>query len=300
MNSYLTKNGIKILKNEPLSRYTFTKTGGNADYLAFPKDVEQVKKLMCFASERHYPVTVLGRASNLIIRDGGIRGLTMILTKMNKIKVRHHLIMADAGAPIIDVSVCAQKHSLSGLAFAAGIPGSVGGAIFMNAGAYGGSTSQAVQSVVVLTPDHRVKRLTNQQLDFSYRHSLLQDQANWIVLSAKFKLSPGEPEIIRDQMDDFNAQRSSKQPLDFPSCGSVFKRPVGHYAGQLIHDAHLQGYQSGGARVSRVHAGFIVNVGHATATDYLNVIHHVQHQVYMDSGVHLHLEVRIIGQKMDN
>lgn len=277
-NRSISIDNIEILQNEPLSKYTFTKTGGHAENLAFPKTVDDVKQLVSYANQHHLPITTLGNASNLIISDDGIKGLVMILTHMNQYHLSGNEIIAGAGVPIIDVSVLACQHSLSGLEFAAGIPGSVGGAVFMNAGAYGGSTSQAVESAQILTKDGQIKTLTNQQLKFSYRHSVIQETHD-IVLSAKFKLKSGNQTHIQSLMDNFNAQRASKQPLNWPSCGSVFKRPKGHYAGQLIHDAKLQGYQSGGAQVSRIHAGFIVNVDHATATDYLNVIHHVQQQV---------------------
>ncbi|XIF20447.1 MAG: UDP-N-acetylmuramate dehydrogenase [Acetilactobacillus jinshanensis] len=292
-NRSISLNQIEILKNEPLSKYTFTKTGGRAEYLAFPQTIQQVKQLVSYAKDHRLPVTTLGNASNLIISDNGIKGLVMILTKLNQYHLSGNEIVAGAGVPIIDVSVLACQHSLSGLAFAAGIPGSVGGAVFMNAGAYGGSTSQVVESAQVLTDAGQIKTLTNQQLKFSYRHSVIQENHD-IVLGATFELKPGNQNQIQADMDNFNAQRASKQPLAWPSCGSVFKRPKGHYAGQLIHDADLQGYRSGGAQVSRIHAGFIVNVDHATATDYLNVIHHVQHQVYKNSGVHLQTEVRIL------
>ena len=292
----ITVNGVNVQNHVALSKYTFTRTGGPADYLAIPQTSSQVGELVRWAHQHQLPVTVIGNASNLIIRDGGLRGLVIILTGLHQVRNRHQIMVAGAGAPIISVSVAARRLSLSGLEFAAGIPGSVGGAVFMNAGAYGGSTSQVLQSAEVMNRDGEIKVLSRDELDFSYRHSSLQDHPG-IVLSATFKLRRGNPDHIQARMDNFNAQRAAKQPLDRPSCGSVFKRPQGHYAGQLIHDAKLQGYRSGGAQVSKVHAGFIVNVNHATATDYLNVIHHVQDQVFKNSGVHLQTEVRIIGDR---
>ncbi|CAI2576119.1 UDP-N-acetylenolpyruvoylglucosamine reductase [Apilactobacillus kunkeei] len=286
---------IKLLKNEPLSKYTFTETGGPADLVAFPKNTEEVRELLAMTKRDNLPITVLGNASNLIIKDGGIRGLVIILTEMNEISSHDDLVIAQAGARYIDTTIVAQQHGLTGMEFAAGIPGSIGGAVFMNAGAYGGETAEVIESVTVLTPENEVKTLSNSELDFGYRHSAVQDQDD-IVLEATFKLSTGDKDEIQAEMDRLNELRESKQPLDLPSCGSVFKRPEGYFAGKLIHDAGLQGYQSGGAQVSKKHAGFIVNIDNATATDYLNVIKHVQETVYAKNKVHLETEVRIIGQ----
>lgn len=286
---------IKLLKNEPLSKYTFTETGGPADLVAFPKNTDEVRELLSMAKRDDLPITILGNASNLIIKDGGIRGLVIILTEMNEITSHDDLVIAQAGARYIDTTIVAQQHGLTGMEFAAGIPGSIGGAVFMNAGAYGGETAEVIESVTVLTPENEIKTLSNSELDFGYRHSAVQDQDD-IVLEATFKLSTGDKDEIQAEMDRLNALRESKQPLDLPSCGSVFKRPEGYFAGKLIHDAGLQGYQSGGAQVSKKHAGFIVNIDNATATDYLNVIKHVQETVYAKNKVHLETEVRIIGQ----
>ena len=261
---------IEIKQDEPLMHYTYTHTGGPADWLAFPKNVEEVQTLVAYANDHQLPLTVLGNASNLIVRDGGIEGLTLILTRMNKI-------------------------SVTGLEFAAGIPGSIGGAIFMNAGAYGGETKEVVESATVLLPDGTVKRLNNEELDFGYRHSSVQDN-HGVVLDATFSLQPGDHDEIAAKMDELNARRAAKQPLDLPSCGSVFKRPTGYFAGKLIHDAGLQGYTAGGAQVSTKHAGFIVNIDHGTANDYVAVIHHVQQTVKEKFGVSLQTEVRIIGR----
>lgn len=286
---------IEIKQNEPLSHYTNTKTGGPADWLAFPVNVDQVKQLVTFTHDSHMPLTIIGNASNLIVKDGGIEGLTIITTVMKSITVNGDTVTADAGAAYIDVTKVARDHSLTGLEFAAGIPGSVGGAVFMNAGAYGGETQFVVSKATIMLPNGEIKELNNEELDFGYRHSSVQDNGA-VVLSADFKLKQGDKEEITAKMDDLNARRAAKQPLDLPSCGSVFKRPKGYFAGKLIHDAGLQGYTSGGAQVSTKHAGFIVNIDHGTATDYLNVIHHVQQTVHDKFGVDLHTEVRIIGR----
>lgn len=286
---------LDIKKDELLSKYTFTHTGGPADWLAFPKDVNEVKQLVKFAKSNNLPLTVLGNASNLIVKDGGIEGLVLILTSMKNIGVDGNVVTADAGAAYIDVTKVARDHSLTGLEFAAGIPGSIGGAIFMNAGAYGGETKNVVSGATVMDRDGSIHKLNNKELDFGYRHSSVQDN-DQIVLSADFDLKKGDQKSITAEMDDLNARRAAKQPLDLPSCGSVFKRPTGYYAGKLIHDSGLQGYTSGGVQVSKKHAGFIVNINNGTGTDYINVIHHVQEVVYQKFGVHLETEVRIIGR----
>ncbi|CAM3257402.1 UDP-N-acetylmuramate dehydrogenase [Lactiplantibacillus plajomi] len=289
---------IEIKKNESLSHYTHTKTGGPADYVAFPKSIDEAKALIQYADDVQLPVTVIGNASNLIVKDGGIRGLTIILTRMNQIHVTGNQVTAEAGAALIDATKAACAGSLTGLEFAAGIPGSVGGAIFMNAGAYDGEISTVVESVTVLTAAGQLKTLTNADLDFGYRHSTVQDYHDTVV-TATFTLQPGDQTKIQARMDELNALRASKQPLEWPSCGSVFKRPKGHFTGKLIHDAGLQGHRIGGAEVSKKHAGFIINVDHATATDYMNMIHYIQKIVFEKFGVHLQTEVRIIGDDVD-
>ncbi|MBU5283747.1 UDP-N-acetylmuramate dehydrogenase [Limosilactobacillus reuteri] len=287
---------IEIKQDEPLMNYTYTKTGGPADWLAFPETVDQVKELVDYVREHGMGLTVLGNASNLIVGDGGIDDLTIILTRLNKIEVHDNKVTAQAGASYIATTEAARDSELTGLEFAAGIPGSIGGAVFMNAGAYGGETKNVVSKATVMLPDGTIKHFTNEELDFGYRHSSIQDN-NGVVLDATFALEPGKYDDIKARMDDLNERREAKQPLDLPSCGSVFKRPEGYYAGKLIHDAGLQGYTSGGAQVSTKHAGFIVNIDHGTAADYVNVIHHVQKTVKEKFGVDLETEVRIIGRQ---
>ena len=287
---------IEIKQDEPLMNYTYTKTGGPADWLAFPETIDQVKKLVDYVREHKMGLMVLGNASNLIVGDGGIDDLTIILTRLNKIEVHDNKVTAQAGASYIATTEAARDSELTGLEFAAGIPGSIGGAVFMNAGAYGGETKNVVSEATVMLPDGTIKHFTNEELDFGYRHSSIQDN-NGVVLDATFALEPGKYDDIKAKMDDLNERREAKQPLDLPSCGSVFKRPEGYYAGKLIHDAGLQGYTSGGAQVSTKHAGFIVNIDHGTAADYVNVIHHVQKTVKEKFGVDLETEVRIIGRQ---
>lgn len=286
---------MRILKKEPLAKYTNTETGGMADVLAFPKTVAEVKLLVNMANENGIPLTVLGNSSNLVVKDGGIRGLVIILTDMDQITVSGTKIMAQAGASLIETTERAYQAGLTHFEFAAGIPGSVGGAVFMNAGAYGGEICQVLTEVSVITRAGYVKTMVNEEMNFGYRHSQIQDDHD-IILEATFILKEGNKHEIRETMDNFNFLRASKQPLEYPSCGSVFKRPEGYFAGKLIHDAGLQGYQVGGARVSTKHAGFIVNVDGATATDYMNVIKHVQDTVWEKFNVKLETEVRIIGE----
>lgn len=290
----LKKGGINIQEDVPLSKYTFTKTGGPAEFLAFPKNTAELKQLLQAVKEDNLALTVIGNASNLIIRDGGIDGLVIILTEMKDITVKDDEVVAQAGARIIDTAFTAANNGLSGLEFAAGIPGSIGGAIFMNAGAYGGETQDAVDTVKVITPEGEIKTYTNDEMKFSYRHSLIQEN-NDIVIEASFKLTPGKKSKILDEMEYLNALRRYKQPLEYPSCGSVFKRPKGHFVGPMIIEAGLQGKQIGGAQDSTKHAGFIVNKGGATATDYLDLIHLIQKTIKEKFDIDLHTEVRIIG-----
>lgn len=286
---------IKIKTNEPLSRYTYTKTGGPADYLAFPTTRQELKDLLVRARKQKMPVTTLGNSSNLIIKDGGIRGLVIMLPEFNKIEVKKQQITAEAGAAIIAVTKAASKASLTGLEFAAGIPGSVGGAIFMNAGAYGGEIANVVSSIDEILPDGREVQISGSDLHFGYRHSVVQEN-HGIVVAATFNLEAGQQPQIQNKMDELNALRRSKQPLEYPSCGSVFKRPQGHFTGPLIIKAGLQGKSIGGAQVSNKHAGFIINTGNATATDYLQLIQLIQKTVKEKFAVQLETEVRIIGE----
>lgn len=286
---------IEFKLDEPLSKYTFTKTGGNADVLAFPKTRDELVEIVDTARVNKVPITIIGNASNLIIKDGGIRGIVIILPNFHKIEVSETKVTAEAGATIINTTIAAQKAGLTGIEFAAGIPGSVGGAVFMNAGAYGGEIKDVFESAEVLLPDGHITTLTHEDMQFSYRHSTVQDDGG-IVISATFALKRGNKESIQEEMDRLNELRRSKQPLEYPSCGSVFKRPKGHFTGPLIIKAGLQGKMVGGAQVSMKHAGFIVNIKHATATDYLNLIHLIQKTVKEKFDVELHTEVRIIGE----
>lgn len=286
---------ITVLLDKPLMEYTYTKTGGPADVLAFPKNKKEVKQLIDYCRENEIPWIVLGNASNLIVKDGGIRGVVIMLSDMTAISVEGETITAEAGAKLIDTTYAALDHSLAGFEFACGIPGSIGGAVFMNAGAYEGQLQDVFESADVLLADGRFETWGPEQMNFSYRHSAIQDQSA-IVLSARFKLAAGEHDMIQKRMTELTELRQLKQPLEYPSCGSVFKRPPGHFTGKLIQDAGLQGLKWGGAQISMKHAGFIVNIDNATATDYIELIAHIQQVIKEKFDVALETEVRIIGE----
>lgn len=286
---------MDIKLNEPLSQYSYTKVGGKADALVFPQTKQEVQQMIEWVDTNQVPLTILGNLSNLIVMDGGIRGIVMILTRMNQIQVEGETVIADAGASLIETTQVARDHHLTGLEFACGIPGSVGGAIFMNAGAYGGEIKDLPLEIETLTRTGKFKTYSTQTAQFGYRHSIFQDNHE-VVLQVKFQLEPGEIDLIQSEMDRLTELRTSKQPLELPSCGSVFKRPEGHFTGKLIQDAGLQGYRIGGAEISKKHAGFIVNVDHATATDYIELIQFIQHRIWELYQVQLEPEVRIIGE----
>ncbi|CAH2717632.1 UDP-N-acetylenolpyruvoylglucosamine reductase [Neobacillus rhizosphaerae] len=293
LSSIIKADSIKT--NEPLSNYTFTKTGGNSDFVITPKTYQEVQNVYKYSLEHNIPITILGNGSNLIVKDGGIRGLVLILTEMNNIYLLDKKIKAQSGASIIDVSGFALKSSLTGLEFACGIPGSIGGALYMNAGAYGGVVSDVLQEALVLDTNGDFLTLSKDEMELDYRKSSIA-QNGYLVLEATFGLTPGNFNEIKKKMDELTFQRESKQPLEYPSCGSVFKRPPGYFAGKLIQDSGLQGKQIGGAQVSTKHAGFIVNVGSASASDYLELISHIQNTVKTKFGVDLEPEVIIIGE----
>ena len=287
--------GIEILFNEPLKQYTYTKVGGVADYLAFPRNQYELKRIVTFANAHEIPWMVLGNSSNIIVRDSGIEGFVIMFDHFHDVRVNGYVIEAEAGAKLIDVTHVARYHSLTGFEFACGIPGSIGGAVYMNAGAYGGEIAHILQSCKVLTPEGELKTLTAEELAFGYRHSKIQETGD-VVISAKFALAPGNYEQIDQEMARLTHLRELKQPLEYPSCGSVFKRPVGHFAGQLISEAGLKGHRIGGVEVSEKHAGFMINVDHGTAKDYEDLIAHVIATVEKSAGVTLEREVRIIGK----
>lgn len=285
----------KVKFNEPLKNHTFIKIGGNADILIHPTTIDEITKIVEIANLHQLPLTVIGKGSNVIIKDGGIRGVTISLSHFDQIKVSEDSMIAQSGVDIIDVSRLALEHSLTGLEFACGIPGSTGGALYMNAGAYGGQIADVVERATVITKDGTVLEIPREEMKFGYRNSLFK-MDHYIILEAEFGLKKGNKEDIASKMKELTFLRESKQPLEFPSCGSVFKRPEGHFAGKLIQDCNLQGTRIGGAEISMKHAGFIVNVDHATAQDYMDLIQFIQQKVYDTFQVELETEVIFLGE----
>lgn len=294
MKSLLPNSLIKV--DEPLKNYTYTHTGGNADFYITVYTHEDAKNTLIFCKENDIPVTILGNGSNLIIRDGGIRGVVLNTLELKEITREGNTVYAGSGARIIDVSRFARDHSLSGLEFACGIPGSVGGAVYMNAGAYGGEIKDVLVEIIAVTPEGEIITVGKDDLHLGYRKSVVQEN-DYLVLQAIFELEESDQADIQSVMDELTHLRESKQPLELPSCGSVFQRPPGHFAGKLIQDSNLQGHRIGGVEVSKKHAGFMVNVDNGTGSDYEALIAHVQDVVFDKFNVKLEREVRIIGEK---
>jgi len=285
---------IVVSLNEPMAKHTSFRIGGAAEAMAFPKNAEEIKKLCDFASQQNVPCAILGAGTNVLAPDAGVQGLVICLKDcLDGIQVLegNHLRVY-AGVTMTRAAVFAASHNLSGLEFAHGIPGTVGGGVYMNAGAYGGEISQICQSVDVLTKDGEIVTYSNGEMDFSYRHSRLEEDGG-IVLSAVFALTQKPEQEIRSQMQDLMKRRSASQPLDLPSAGSAFKRPVGGFAAALIDQAGLKGFRVGNAAVSEKHAGFVVNLGGATATDVKTLLEKVSCIVYEKSGIRLEPEMRI-------
>ena len=284
-----------ILEEEPMSKHTTFRIGGNADMFVSPK-ISQVADIVKLAKEYEVPVTIIGNGSNLLVGDKGVRGLVISFGKeAEEIQADGSCMIVSAGALLSKIAAEAAKRSLTGFEFAAGIPGTLGGAIVMNAGAYGGEIKDVLISATVLTPEGDVIELSNGELDLSYRHSCIPEK-EYIVLEAVLEFMPGEETEIREKMADFKSRRIDKQPLEYPSAGSTFKRPEGHFAGKLIQDAELRGYTVGGAQVSEKHCGFVVNKGDATAADVLQLIEDVKKNVYDKFQVELEPEVKMIGE----
>lgn len=293
------KNILKnsdVLENEALKKYSFIKTGGNADILVRVKSEEDFQNIIKYSNDNDIDLTILGNGSNVLISDTGIRGIVVITSELNTITLSEdNILTCYAGTTLEELANFCIENSLTNLEFSCGIPGSVGGAIFMNAGAYGGEMKEVVQKVEVFTRNGEKKTYTNEEMQFSYRHSVIQETKE-IISKVYFKMDKGNKEEIVAKVEDLNKQRSDKQPLEYPSCGSVFKRPEGYFAGKLIQDAGLQGLTVGGAQVSKKHAGFMVNVNNATCEDYKNLIKKVQEKVLENSGVELECEVKILGE----
>lgn len=284
-----------ILENEPMSRHTTFRVGGKAAYFIKISNTEQLKRLIPYFKAVEIPYFILGNGSNLLVGDHGYDGVILQLKeKFNRIETEGSLLRAQAGALLSQVAQCALEHSLAGFAFASGIPGTVGGGVMMNAGAYGGEMKQVVEEVTVLDENGEVLVLDNETMEFGYRTSIIKNR-HFTVLEVTFRLKEGNREEIRREMDELSAKRREKQPLNFPSAGSTFKRPEGYFAGKLIMDAGLRGYSIGGAAVSEKHCGFVINKGNATAIDISEVIAEVQERVKDKFGVTLECEVIRLG-----
>lgn len=279
----------------PLSEHTTFKIGGPADWLVTPKNAADVRYVVQCCREHKAPLHVIGLGSDLLVADEGLRGVVLKLAdKLSAIRVENTRITAEAGASNEAVAKAAQAAGLAGYEFASGIPGSIGGAAIMNAGAYDGEFADVAVSLTCLTPEGETVEVSAQEADWGYRHSMM-DERGYIVLSATLQLAEDDPEAIQARMDDLRQRREGKQPLEMPSAGSTFKRPEGHFAGKLIQDAGLMGHSVGGAQVSVKHAGFIVNAGGASAADVRQLIADVQQRVLAESGVRLEPEVRMWG-----
>ena len=294
LEQLLGKENVK--RNEPLSGHTTFRIGGPCRAFVTPEGKEAFLQAVRLLKERREPFFVLGRGSNLLVSDHGFGGVVLSLREhVKSVSVSGTVITAEGGALLFDVAKAALNADLTGMEFASGIPGTVGGGLVMNAGAYGSDLSQSVVSAEILLPDGTVRTFTKDELELSYRHSVLQEN-HGTVLSAEFHLTPGDPEAIRALTEELNGRRREKQPLEFPSAGSTFKRPEGYFAGKLIEEAGLKGVRVGDAEVSEKHAGFIINRGHATAADVDGLIRLVIRKVRENSGVILEPEVIYLGE----
>lgn len=286
----------QVLRDEPMQKHTTFRVGGPADYFVMPETIEQVQKVVTLCKEEEIPYYIVGNGSNLLVSDKGYRGVIIQIGKrFGQIEVKENQITAQAGALPSAVANRALEAGLAGFEFAAGIPGSLGGACVMNAGAYGGEMKDVLLSVTVLTPEGEVLAIPREELELGYRTSIIEKK-HYLVLEAVIELQKGDPEEIKAVMDDLRQRRIDKQPLEYPSAGSTFKRPEGYFAGKLIQDAGLKGFQVGGAQVSEKHAGFVINKNHATASDIYELMRQVSEKVEEESGVRLEPEVKRLGE----
>lgn len=289
-------NEDRVLREEPMKKHTTFRVGGIADFFVMPRTWQEIERVIALCRKENVPYYILGNGSNLLVSDKGYRGVIIqIYKEMNAIEVCDHTMRVEAGALLSKVGNAALEASLRGFEFAAGIPGTVGGAVVMNAGAYGGEMKDILSQVTVLTPEGKILTLQNEDLELGYRTSIIQKK-NYIVLDAEFELEPGEKDVIRAKMDELKKQRTTKQPLEYPSAGSTFKRPEGYFAGKLIQDAGLRGCCVGGAQVSEKHCGFVINKGNATAADIVELMKYVSDEVMEQFGVQLEPEVKRLGE----
>ena len=286
----------KVLTEEPMKKHTTFRVGGPADLFVMPSSEEEVKAAAAICDEEKVPYYIVGNGSNLLVSDKGYRGVIIQLYKeMSRIRVEDHVIYAQAGASLAKIANAALESSLTGFEFAAGIPGTIGGACVMNAGAYGGEMKDVLLEVRVMTRDGEIMVLPKEKLELGYRTSVIAKEG-YIVLEAAIELKPGEQDAIRAYMDELREKRTSKQPLEYPSAGSTFKRPEGYFAGKLIQDAGLRGFRVGGAHVSEKHCGFVINAQDATAADIFSLMEQVSGKVREQFGVVLEPEVKRLGE----
>ena len=286
----------KVLVQEPMASHTTFRIGGPADYFVMPETVEELAAVLKLCKEEQMPYFILGNGSNLLVGDKGFRGVVIQLYKnFDGIQIEGTKVTAKAGAMLIRVAKESGKAGLTGLEFASGIPGTIGGAMVMNAGAYGGEMKDVVTAVTVLTKEGDIKNLTGDEMNFRYRGSVVEDEG-YIVLEAVMELKEGNLEEIQARIDELSIQRKTKQPIEYPSAGSTFKRPEGYFAGKLIQDAQLRGYRVGGAQVSEKHCGFVINAGGATAADVMQLMQDVSDKVNAQFGVTLEPEVKRVGE----
>lgn len=283
--------------NEPMKNHTSFKVGGVADILVTPEDISALEKIINICKAEKLPYFIMGNGTNLIVRDKGIRGVVIKTSdKLNRYSVYGDIIEAEAGILLSQLSQIALENELTGLEFASGIPGTLGGAVVMNAGAYGGEMKDVVIRTRYIRPDGMIATLEGEQHQFGYRTSYIQKEGG-VILKSWIKLAKGEKSKIREQIESLTERRQRTQPLDMPSAGSVFKRPKGYYTGPLIEESGLKGYSIGGAQVSMKHCGFIVNTGNASAQDIIDLIKHIQKTIKEKYGVELETEVKIVGEE---
>lgn len=295
------KQGLENIKdldlkyNYPLKEFTSFKIGGAVDILAIPSTTAALKKILILIKQENIPVFILGKGSNIIVGDKGYRGIVIYTASLNKVMIKENIMIAEAGITLASLANKALDAGLSGLEFASGIPGTLGGALYMNAGAYDGEMKDLITEAVLYNYQGEELKLQKDELDLSYRHSILQDK-KLIAVQVELLLKKGIKDDIKEKMTDLNQRRKDKQPLEWPSAGSIFKRPTGYYSGPLIEGAGLKGLRVGDAEVSEKHAGFIINRGNATAADIRELISKVQKEVYRRNGVKLEVEPRFIGE----
>jgi UDP-N-acetylenolpyruvoylglucosamine reductase len=285
-----------VFTKEPMSRHTTFRAGGPADFFVTPEKEGQVRKTLSLLKEAQVPRYIMGNGSNLLVGDRGYRGVILqICKKMNRIRIQDTVIQAQAGALLSKIAAEAQAKGLTGFEFASGIPGSLGGAVMMNAGAYGGEMKQVLIQAQILNASGEIEDVLAEEMELGYRSSVFSRNGG-VILSASIQLEPGDPSTIQSRMEELKFLRTSKQPLEYPSAGSTFKRPEGYFAGKLIQDAGLRGFQVGGAQVSEKHCGFVINKDQASAMDIRSLMEQVSEKVYTRFGVRLEPEVKLIGE----